>query len=163
LARIAELPPDVDQWKQGNQTRRNKRNCGRFESCWTARDRGYRQVGRVGSKRRDWMMQEERNAGFFFLWGKKSLKSPGETRTDETKRTRATAAAPGRRLLAERRGSISISMPERQRGQAAPLLTHSLTHTWTPPTRRESPPQPARGTIARPQEVPAPGGQGGSS
>lgn len=109
------------------------------------------------------MMQEEWDdcsLFFFFLWGegKKSLKLSGETRIDETKRTRATCCARGGACWSKEGEAFPISMPETSQAQAAP--THSFTHSHTPPTRR---PLPARGTIARPQEVPAPGGQGGSS
>lgn len=112
------------------------------------------------------MMQEEWDdcSLFLFLWGKrkKSLKLPGETRIDETKRTRATCCARGGACWSKEGEAFPISMPETSQAQAAPThsFTHSLTHTTnTTPI----PPQPARGTIARPQEVPAPGGQGGSS
>lgn len=111
------------------------------------------------------MMQEEWDdcSLFFFLWRerKKSLKLSGETRIDETKRTRATCCARGGACWSKEGEAFPISMPETSQARRH-QLTHSLTHTHTTNTT-PIPPQPARGTIARPQEVPAPRGQGGSS
>lgn len=119
----------MDQWKQGNQTRRNKRNCGWFESCWTARDRD---IDRWKGRRRDWMMQEEWDdcSLVFFLWGegKKSLKLSGETRIDETKRTRATCCARGGACWSKEGEAFPISIQRRARPRRH-QLTHSLTHT----------------------------------
>lgn len=69
---------------------------------------------------------------FFFLWGegKKSLKLSGETRIDETKENKSHLLRPGRRLLVERRGSISHQHARDEPGPGGTnSLIHSLTHT----------------------------------
>lgn len=87
---------------------------------------GYRQVKRQETRLDD-AGRMGRLLSFFFLWGgKKSLKLSGETRIDETKRTKATAA-PGAALAGRKKGKHFPSACQRPDGTNS--LIHSLTHT----------------------------------
>lgn len=103
------------------------------------------------------MMQEEwDDFSFFFSLGReKKFKIIRRDEDRRDKENKSHCCARGGACWSKEGEAFPISMPEARRHQ----LTHSLTHTH----HQHDPPQPARGTIARLQEVPAPGGQGGSS
>lgn len=120
----------MDQWKQGNQTRRNKRNCGRFEFCWTARDRD---IDRWKGRRRDWMMQEEWDDCSLFFFplggGKKKFKIIRRDEDRRDKREQEPLAAPGAALAGRKKGKHFPSACQRRARPRRHQLTHSLTHT----------------------------------